>query len=221
MLSKIKKIKLDWKYAIGEILIVSIGILIAFSINTCSANRTKNKNHVEYISSLQADLNQNLINLEKVIATQKEKVRQLKSVVEALDSKEYDIEPLAIILFEQRKSPTFFPISGTFKSLVAHGDIQLFKTETKRELFNLYDTNYERTVYNGNLYDEMYLDVYDTDIREILSMRTQKIENINLLESPRFVKNLSFIIDEAQSYIRLVENSHIASKKMLVLIEKE
>lgn len=216
-----KKFKMNWKYAIGEILIVSIGIMIAFSINTCSDTRSKNKDHKEYISSLRADIEQNLNNINDVIAAQEAKVQDLKTVVSALEGDGYSKAKVSEILFKQRKSPTFFPISGTFKSLVAHGDIQLFKTETKRELFNLYDTNYERTVYNGNLYDEMYLDVYDTDIRDILNMRSQEIEDIKKLQSPRFTKNLSFIIDEAESYLKLVKKSKVESEKMLQLINKE
>ena len=36
--------KIDWQYTFGEILIVIIGISIAFSLNKCSENQQNNEN---------------------------------------------------------------------------------------------------------------------------------------------------------------------------------
>jgi len=211
--------KLNWKYAIGEIFIVSIGILIAFSINTCSSNINKSKAHKEYQASLSEDLNRNLSNLNNIIKKQKEKIVNLESLIEKLDQQTFDLDTVAYILFKERKSPTFFPISGTFKSLVTHGDIELFSTNIRRELFNLYDTSYERTVYNGNLYDKMYLDIYDLEIRNILNLKTKKVENVNRLKSQKFLNNLSFIVDEAKSYLGLSMKCKKESERVLEMID--
>lgn len=212
--------KLNWKYALGEIVIVSIGILIAFSINTWSTSLSKNSARKEYKLSLIADLNQNISNLDRIIASQQKKVENLNKAIDQIESKSYELNALAEILFQERKSPTFFPIKGTFKSLVAHGDIELFDTELKRELFDLYDTRYERAVYNGNLYDETYVNIYDSDIRKIMNLRTEKIDNLERLHSTEFLKNITFIIDEAKSYIKLAQYCKEESEKMLNLIQK-
>ncbi len=57
MIRKFKNI--NWKYAIGEIIIVSIGISIAFGINTISSDLTYKKKHKEYKQSLIIDINEN------------------------------------------------------------------------------------------------------------------------------------------------------------------
>ena len=215
-----KKRKLNWKYALGEIIIVSIGILIAFSINTWSTSLSKNNARKEYKASLVADLNQNIVNLDRIIASQESKVKNLNNAIDQITSGSYELEAVAEVLFQERKSPTFFPIKGTFKSLVAHGDIELFDTDVKRELFDLYDTRYERAVYNGNLYDETYVDIYDAEIRNIMNLRTRKIDNLEHLQSRDFIKNMTFIIDEAQSYIKLANYSKDESEKMLELLRK-
>ena len=205
----------NWQYAILEICIVCIGILIAFSINTCAANLKSEQVQQEYKSSLKQDIEENLKNINSIILAQNAKVVQLKSLIQDLENQSYNADSVAGVLFRERKSPTFFPISGTFKSLVAHGDIELFDTQMKRSLFNLYDTFYERTVYNGNLYDKVYLETYDTEIRNILNLRTRKIEDANRLNSHAFIKNLSFVVDEAESYLNLIQKSKIESENIL------
>ena len=190
--------KINWRYAIGEIIIVSIGILIAFAINTCSSNLATKNNYNEYEESLIIDINGNLESINSIIEAQKIKVDELNSVLQKIERNELDKDAISQILYKQRKSPTFFPISGTFKALVSQGEIASFSTELKRELFNLYDTSYERTVYNGNLYDKIYVDIYDKEIHDILDIRNQKIEDLERLKSKKFIKNLMLIVDEAE-----------------------
>lgn len=215
-----KNRKFNWKYALGEILIVSVGILIAFGINTLSSKWNKESHYLEYKESLIADLDQNLNNLTRIIAVQEEKVVELNQVIRAIDANEIDLDEIGRILFKQRKSPTFYPIIGTFKSLVSQGEIELFSTEIKRELFNLYDTKYQRTVYNGNLYDDMYLKIYDREIRDIIDFRKKIIDNPERLREKDFLKNILFIVDEAESYLGLIKKCKSESELMLSMLRK-
>ena len=140
------------RYYLREIIIVSIGILIAFGINTCSSNLSKSKNYREYKKSLIAYLDENLKNIDHVLQAQKKKVSDLNLFVHMIGETKLEIDSISEILYTQRKSPTFFPVKGTFEALVSQGEIQSFSTAFKRELFNLYNTTYERTEYNGELY---------------------------------------------------------------------
>jgi len=213
--------KANWKYVIGEILIVSVGILIAFVINNWSLKLKKANTYQEYKNSLIVDLEQNLENLNRIIIAQELKVKELNQVIIAIEkSNNYDIDSIGMILFRQRKSPTFFPVKGTFKALVSHGEIELFDTQLKREIFNLYDTNYERTVYNGNLYDEIYISTYDTRIQDIINLRTQKVSDPERLNSADFAKDIMIIVDEAESYLRLIYNTRTKSTDVLKLVRK-
>ena len=209
---------INWKYTVGEIVIVSVGILIAFAINTYSSNLKSKHDFKEYKNSLVADLNKNIENLDSVILHQNQKISNLNDVIVQIETAELDEDAIAFILIQERKSPTFYPIHGTFKSLVSHGDIELFSTPMKRELFNLYDSWYEKTVYNGNLYDKNYVEIYDRQIREIIDFRTKKIDNIAKLTSKVFIKDLLFIIEESESYLKLAEISKEESYKVLRLI---
>jgi hypothetical protein len=189
--------------------------MIAFAINSYSANLKNNKIYKEYKTSLIEDLEYNIANLDRIILAQEEKVKDLGQVLYNLESNTYEPHTLGNILYKQRKSPTFFPVNGTFRSMVSQGEISLFNTEMKRELFNLYDTNYERTVYNGNLYDNIYIEIYDKEIMDILDLKDIKIDNEDKLKEKSFSKNLMVIIDEASSYINLIKRSKKESESLI------
>jgi len=195
--------------------------LIAFGINTYSSNLSKGKKHKEYQTSLIADINENIKNIDRIQKVQELKVIELKRIVKMIDEENMDYDSISTLLYRQRKSPTFFPVSGTFKSLVSQGEFGNFSTDLKRRLFNLYDANYERTVYNGKLYDNIYVEVYDKEIRDILDFNTMEIENKKRLKSKDFVKNLRQIIDEAQSYVSLIGKSKSESEQLLELIDSK
>ena len=212
---------IDLSYAIREIIIVSIGILIAFGINTCSSNLSQSRKYKEYTKSLIADLDENLKNIDAILYAQQKKVTDLNRLVDMLEHEQHDMEAIGDVLYVQRKSPTFFPVRGTFQALVSQGEIQMFSTGLKRELFNLYNTTYERTEYNGELYDKIYVDVYDKEIHAIMNLKTKTIENKSILTSPKFVKDVILIIDEAESYISLLMKCKVESEKLRDLIEAE
>ena len=199
-------------------MIVSIGILLAFGINKCSSNLADAREEQEYKSSLRADLKENLKSISRIIKLQELKVKELSFVLEAIDKNKINQDSIGSILYRQRKSPTFFPISGTFKSLVSQGEIGILNTELKRELFNLYDTQYNRSEYNGELYDKIYVDVYDKEIGNILDFKSHQITNSARLETAEFKKSLLTIIDEAQSYIKLMETCKSESEEILQLL---
>lgn len=213
------KNKINWKYAIGEIVIVSVGIIIAFSINTMSSNWHLKFAFNEGKNSLISDLEQNIISLDRISKAQKTKVLRLDKLYYALDQPNLNLDSIGIILFEERKSPTFYPINGAFKSLISQEILEYFDPEVKKELFNLHDHSYQRTIYNGNLYDEAYVEIYDLEMIKLIDFRTKKILNKELLLSKEFRQSLAYVIDEATSYVQLVNKSKTDSEKLLALLK--
>ena len=56
-----------FKYAIGEIVLVVIGILIALSINNWNEDRKSRKQEVKYLKNLQTDIGLELQNNDSLI----------------------------------------------------------------------------------------------------------------------------------------------------------
>ncbi len=100
-------------YAVGEIILVIIGILIALAIN----EQSKNKKNVElrdlYIIQLNDEADRNIKQLTEYENGASEMIKELDTLFQLLDNKEYDNPKLslkAFVLLASNKLFTFFGI---------------------------------------------------------------------------------------------------------------
>jgi hypothetical protein len=64
----------------------------------------------------------------------------------------------SIYAFQKQGNPTFFPNSGTYRSLILGGNLDMISSERlKVSLTNLYERYYERLEYNGKIFDQKIL----------------------------------------------------------------
>ena len=125
------------RYAVGEIFLVVIGILIALSINNWNEENKKNSLKSTYIKSLESDLENDIIFLNSEIKSIQKDLTKSKSLSTRLSSSKATIDTLVkIARFE------FSPMSGgpnqlnrnTYNALVATGNINLFGQELTKKL---------------------------------------------------------------------------------------
>jgi len=152
------------KYAIGEIILVIIGILIALAIN----EQTKNNNNDElrdlYIIQLndEADRNINELNVHKNVAT--EMLKELDTLRQLLVNNEYDNPKLLSKSTTLIATTEFYPIMITYENLKFSGDVKLFNDlNLRNSISESYETfNHIKTVENIDhkgvtMYYENYL----------------------------------------------------------------
>lgn len=98
-----------YKYAVGEIILVVLGILIALSINNWNENRKNKKKELVLINNIIEDLGLDLIHINKSlneVVNQKELVDDLiEKIID--DKKKLDYEKISLLRF----SSDFRPIS--------------------------------------------------------------------------------------------------------------
>jgi len=129
------------RYAIGEIVLVVIGILIALQINTWNEERKDNKKMKMYIKDLVSDLEKDTINLNDWIRWSKKEIDQLKEVDKYINSPDSMITIDSIINIVPNIN---FGNSGpgslnqeTFNTLVSTGDVGLIPERQMNELKSL------------------------------------------------------------------------------------
>ncbi|WP_049764851.1 DUF6090 family protein [Robiginitalea biformata] len=134
-------------YAIGEIILVVIGILIALSID--NSNELKNTRIAEkvYLSEIKSDLIQDTLLLSQVINDHKWRIAQLMSQDSTIDfifeeiigelPKVEGVSQLEYIFFTDRQ---FRPKIGTYNSMISEGESNII---SNRELFNSIQNIYE------------------------------------------------------------------------------
>jgi len=137
-------------YAIGEIVLVVIGILIALSINTWKIDQFEKKEEINYLNRLLQDLKNNLIETELVVRLDHRRLYQSNVILNDMRSnnisfngnqwqlrnKVFNIDTLNILnqsfgfgLAAIRYYNKFNNSDATYLELIANGKIDLIRDE--------------------------------------------------------------------------------------------
>ena len=81
-----RKFKLDWTYAIGELTIVTVGVLIALAVDQWNSDRLTGIEEAAYVSRLMSDIDDDIKDLEYQINAVDQKQESLARVAEQLRS---------------------------------------------------------------------------------------------------------------------------------------
>ena len=139
-------------YALGEIILVVIGILLALQINTWNEQRKMRISEAEFIEGVKHDLIQDREFIKKVIAYNQPKIDAYEylnkwSTTGMKESREIADSVYRDYLYGQR---TFYPISGTFESAVAGNQLNTFQDKkVTRAIIKLYNSTYARLLDNA------------------------------------------------------------------------
>lgn len=123
-----------FKYAIGEIILVVIGILIALQINTWNQNKENTQQENQILNQLLIEYTNNLNQLNSKINIRQE---ILKSSLILLNYRKKDVNKIEADSFNLRVSrmitrPTFDPELGVTNELNNSGRLYLLKNEALR-----------------------------------------------------------------------------------------
>ena len=117
--------KINWRYAFGEIIIVFIGISIAFSINRCSEN-SKNKDLKEqYLASIKNDVMADKEVLIENVKQIQQKIKLAEEVLPKLNTDVPDKMSATGKIFSLMELSSFYPNDKTYQALVNSGDFKL------------------------------------------------------------------------------------------------
>lgn len=132
-----------FKYAIGEIILVVIGILIALQINTWNESRKERILEIEILKDIKKSLNGDIINqLNPNIETIQEDLKNIKEIEMALKNKEPYNEALNKKYRSLMFSKAFKYEITAYKNLENEG-LQIIKDpDIKNAIVRLYNMNY-------------------------------------------------------------------------------
>ena len=124
------------RYAIGEIVLVVIGILIALSINTWTQQRKAANKEEILLSELHQEFIKNKMQFDIVVAKHQEAMDACDSLIAMfpIDIKTVNLNSLAKMSKPMKRRWTFNPSQGIINSLVSTSSFELI---SNRELRNL------------------------------------------------------------------------------------
>ncbi|MFK7832305.1 MAG: DUF6090 family protein [Winogradskyella sp.] len=132
------------KYTLQEIIIVIIGITIAFSMNKCADNARDNSLKEEYLINLKSDVENDKIQLEINKKDIEKKLKICNALIPTLNTGQKHGMPLMNDTFELVQYTTFSPKNTTFKTLINSGDLKLIEDFKLKTNIQGHYTNYEK-----------------------------------------------------------------------------
>jgi len=134
------------KYAIGEIVLVVIGILIALSINNWNENRKQYKQGKEYINEFYKDVEDDVIYLESIINRLEDQKSNASKVLHVFESKDKYVADSVAFISQNSLTNMVIPVNrrkNTYDELKATGMLGMIKNDSViskvKEFYEVYD----------------------------------------------------------------------------------
>ncbi|WP_191859412.1 DUF6090 family protein [Hanstruepera ponticola] len=205
-----------FKYAIGEIILVVIGILIALQINNWNETRKHAIAEKEFFKSITNDLNQDLKFINYVQRYLKPKT-DAYNLLNSKYSTDYEnhktqIDSLmSIYLFSGQR--TFYPVSGAFKSAIAGNEINTYSQKSNiQSIIKLYGSNYDRLIDNGKIVDERWSHLSK---KYIHYRRTNAFNDVNNITYTKMLDDFHFHYIQLNWYNKILDETKIEVNQLL------
>ncbi len=194
-------------YAIGEIILVVIGILIALQINTWNELRKEQTNEQKILVELQSQFKDNLVQLEDKIHQRNLIITNSKRALELIDSKEVvPMDTLTAILSPLILTPTFDPVDN---EIMTAETLQLIKNDSLR----YYLTTFSSGIVDFKDQESEWVDIYRNIILEhFIDLGISRNINVSFFLRP---ENLSYVSDK-----NMIEDIQLKRSKTVPAVEE-
>lgn len=147
-------------YALGEIFLVVIGILIALQINNWNDDQKAISQEAIYLQDLKRDLETDIITLDERIEGNNLRLQNIDSIIYYIRSKESvsEIERQRFISFHEilTSESYFLPETSTINQIESASSGKLIRNKDLRDLIFRYYSNSERLEKNSEVSLQLY-----------------------------------------------------------------
>jgi hypothetical protein len=211
------------KYAIGEIILVVIGILIALQINNWNERLKTEMWEEQFLIDLENELNNDLVQLTEVYTKQKKKGNNFRAVLELIPkSSRADKDKIdSLYKIARTGNQTFFPTAGVYNSAMSAGKIENIKSDSlKYAITNLYNRYYNRLIYNGEVLDDA-VEKIDWESKNYFIKSNGIITSWEAIIDGEFKTQTEYLIAQNIVYTRIAKNSLEQIDAVIKMISKE
>ena len=150
-------------YAIGEIVLVVIGILIALQVNTLNENKKQKELENKILNELLVDLNISKADLENDILVNKRMLATAESLKTHIHNKKPYYNTLEEDMLKASDITQFSPRTSGYQNLKSEGVSLISDDNLRKEICNLFEINFPAAVNRGREYDQHYNSRIDMD----------------------------------------------------------
>lgn len=221
-----------FKYAIGEIILVMIGILLALQVNTWNNNRELKKEEIKTLKSLKQEFSKNLNKFDAVYNIQLKRKQTIEYVM-FNDLQLLSVDSLSTLMRIINNNFTFDPFQGIYNSVINSGKIELISNDSlKTKLATIQDLIKDYQEEEQGVKEFCQQNLYPFQLKQ--PVKSFKFNSKDILESKKVKDNYikvfkSFEFDKLMQHIRgwmrpIFEEGPILREEMvsiIYLIEEE
>jgi len=192
------------KYAIGEIVLVVIGILIALQINNWNETRKFNSLKKVYVERLIDDLKQDTLQINYLIENLNERQHIIETVINELDNaREENFSVVAIEDYFRKgwNMLDFTPSSSTYSDLSQTGNMNVFRNRELTEQIKQYYIEIENANKGQNINKDWIIPLDVTLSQETTAFEFDPI-TVHLFKAEDRTKALQNIIGRKDLFKR-------------------
>ena len=189
-----------FKYAVGEIILVVIGIVIALQINNSNELRKEKDQEAIILSDIKEDFIATRINFLETIKNQEKMILRSRDLIDAIEAQDYSIHPDTIREYIRRGAFAHHreeAIMGSYEAIIGSGKTSIIKNkELLTVLANFssqYKAGFEDESKSDNLLNLMMIEskdffsaLSDRGVRSTIALK----KDYTLKEKEKAVKNL-------------------------------
>jgi len=151
-----------FKYAIGEIILVMIGILLALQVNNWNENRRNNIKEQSLLSAINKEFKANKIQLDNVLYHHDKALESCKNLraMFPIDIERDNLDSIGKYIFLSTNAWTFNPSQGSINGMINTSSFDIIRNDELRELLVSWQdltVDYQEDEINGRnvVYNQM------------------------------------------------------------------
>ncbi|GMN08666.1 hypothetical protein MTsPCn5_40580 [Croceitalea sp. MTPC5] len=225
-------------YAIGEIILVVIGILIALQINNSNNKRIEKEREFKYLTNIKLDLIKDIESLEYNIDFRQKKSSGIEKLIKQINGQPIkDLNETTYNVINTLNQERFQPSNVTYSDLVSSGNMNLISNDSiKIYLFelsllyqqNLFNIEHETAEYDENISKSIFR-FADVERMKPVFLGKKTIEQVNiseedfkaLFESLEYKNGCVVAKWTSEGMIEMYQNIKIKSMHLIELINSE
>ena len=228
------------KYAIGEIVLVVIGILIALQINNWNQNRKNSVAQIEMLSNLKEEFSKNQETLNNEISNHLFVATQTRALSELIGPEAKGVKPSVFnaMILGMCYLPQYYPSDGVINSIMASEQLSLIKNNELKYLITTWPGRYQAYSFNIKINYDYYMnhiyrflsknyplknmEVYSvfTDIGDVGPSRFS-VDQETMISNPEFENHVEMRRLNADVLLTSAKSLYEFQEQLLAIIEIE
>jgi len=205
-----KKNKIDWKNHLIELIVVFIGITLAFMLNNWRENSKNKQLEDQYLDSFYEEIVSANTKLDTIINQNKEKLSYLSYAIALLRKNKFPADSAMAVIARLAEINLFIPKVNTYESIKNSGNFNLIgEYHIRSKLIEYYESFEAKKIVED--YFRMYLNNYiipyffeNVDMLNAKIMNRRNIENFKLNNMiVGYYQLLAQVVDNYENILRL------------------